>query len=87
MAEKKSRAKSTEKEAKDVDKREEEEAEEEEYVMYDLKVTAEDRGYEVEEPQLAPENELREDPKDHDSPKSVNNEADEERDEKAEESK
>ncbi len=80
MAEKKTAVKAKDAEAKEVE--ETEEAEEEPYAMYDLKVTAEDRGYEVEEPQLAPENELREDPKDSDSEKSVNNEADEEEDEK-----
>ena len=42
-----------------------------EHKMYDLDVTAEERGYEVDGPKLAPENELREDPRDSDSPKSI----------------
>ena len=52
-----------------------------EHKLYDLDVTAEERGYEVGE-QLAPENELREDPLDPDSPKSVNDDEDKEEEDK-----
>jgi len=59
MAEKKTSKKDEELKSDRI-RRENEEAEKEqrEYAMYDLDVTAEERGYEVEGPKLAPENEL-----------------------------
>ena len=56
MAERKSRKK-----AEEVEKEEVEETEPE-HKMIDLNVTAEERGYEVPEETLAPENELKDDP-------------------------
>jgi len=68
MAERKSKAEAEKKAVRKERKQEVEEAEGKyedrigESRMYDLNVTAEERGYEVPEETLAPENELKDDP-------------------------